>query len=152
MQRFRWKARRQVKGGERSWQGKHFFFHPAEQDTMKKKLSGPGILLMLMLKHPPLPEFNLFQKSNHSSHWETGVPDHPLPILVDHLNLLISNTQGWIIYFGEDWSKRALSLQPGQSERFYSSFTKSSKRYIGLFCANRLKIKSRKKLKLEKRI
>ncbi len=33
------------------------------QDQMKKKLSGLGILLMLMLKHPPLPEYNLFQKT-----------------------------------------------------------------------------------------
>jgi hypothetical protein len=31
---------------------------------MKKKLSGIGILFMLLLKHPPLPEFNLFHK-NH---------------------------------------------------------------------------------------
>lgn len=29
---------------------------------MKKKLSGLGILLILVLKHPPLPEFALFQK------------------------------------------------------------------------------------------
>jgi len=31
---------------------------------MKKKLSGLGILFMLILKHPPLPEYNLFQKTS----------------------------------------------------------------------------------------
>ncbi|MEI6885497.1 MAG: hypothetical protein WCO02_13485 [Bacteroidota bacterium] len=31
---------------------------------MKKKLSTIGILFMLVLKHPPMPEFSLFQK-NH---------------------------------------------------------------------------------------
>jgi len=31
---------------------------------MKKKLSVLGILFMLVLKHPPLPEFSLFQKNN----------------------------------------------------------------------------------------
>jgi len=30
--------------------------------AMKKKISGLGILFMLMLKHPPMPEFALFQK------------------------------------------------------------------------------------------
>jgi hypothetical protein len=30
--------------------------------AMKKKLSTIGILFMLVLKHPPLPEFSLFQK------------------------------------------------------------------------------------------
>ena len=30
---------------------------------MKKKLSTIGILFMLMLKHPPMPEFALFQKN-----------------------------------------------------------------------------------------
>jgi hypothetical protein len=30
---------------------------------MKKKLSVLGILLMLVLKHPPIPEFALFQKN-----------------------------------------------------------------------------------------
>jgi hypothetical protein len=30
---------------------------------MKKKLSVLGILCMLMLKHPPMPEFSLFQKN-----------------------------------------------------------------------------------------
>ncbi len=29
---------------------------------MKKKISGLGILLMLMLKYPPLPEYSLFHK------------------------------------------------------------------------------------------
>jgi hypothetical protein len=29
---------------------------------MKKKLSVLGILLMLVLKHPPMPEFAIFQK------------------------------------------------------------------------------------------
>jgi len=29
---------------------------------MKKTLSGLGILIMLALKHPPMPEFALFQK------------------------------------------------------------------------------------------
>jgi len=29
---------------------------------MKKKLSVFGILCMLMLKHPPMPQFSLFQK------------------------------------------------------------------------------------------
>ncbi|MGA3013338.1 MAG: hypothetical protein ABSD71_04810 [Bacteroidales bacterium] len=29
---------------------------------MKKKLSGLGILLTLILKHPPLPQDNTFQK------------------------------------------------------------------------------------------
>jgi hypothetical protein len=29
---------------------------------MKKKLSGLGILFMLLLKHPPLPDYNMFQK------------------------------------------------------------------------------------------
>jgi hypothetical protein len=29
---------------------------------MKKKLSGLGILFILLLKHPPLPEYNTFQK------------------------------------------------------------------------------------------
>jgi hypothetical protein len=31
---------------------------------MKKKLSGLGILFMLILKHPPLPEYTVFQKSD----------------------------------------------------------------------------------------
>jgi hypothetical protein len=31
---------------------------------MKKKISGLGIFLMLMLKHPPMPEFAIFQKSD----------------------------------------------------------------------------------------
>jgi hypothetical protein len=31
---------------------------------MKKKISGLGILFMLMLKHPPMPEFTLFQKNS----------------------------------------------------------------------------------------
>jgi hypothetical protein len=31
---------------------------------MKKKLSTIGILFMLMMKHPPMPEFSLFQKHN----------------------------------------------------------------------------------------
>ncbi len=31
---------------------------------MKKKLSGLGILFMLILKHPPLPEISLFQKTS----------------------------------------------------------------------------------------
>jgi hypothetical protein len=30
---------------------------------MKKRLSAVGILFMLVLKHPPLPEFSLFQKN-----------------------------------------------------------------------------------------
>jgi hypothetical protein len=30
---------------------------------MKKKLSVLGLLFMLMLKHPPMPEFALFQKN-----------------------------------------------------------------------------------------
>jgi len=30
---------------------------------MKKKLSTLGILFMLVLKHPPMPEFSLFQKN-----------------------------------------------------------------------------------------
>lgn len=30
---------------------------------MKKKLSGLGILFMLILKHPPLPEISLFHKT-----------------------------------------------------------------------------------------
>ncbi|MDP1621322.1 MAG: hypothetical protein Q8M08_03195 [Bacteroidales bacterium] len=29
---------------------------------MKKRLSGLGILFMLMLKHPPMPEFAAFRK------------------------------------------------------------------------------------------
>jgi hypothetical protein len=29
---------------------------------MKKKLSGLGILFMLILKHPPIPEYSLFRK------------------------------------------------------------------------------------------
>jgi hypothetical protein len=29
---------------------------------MKKKLSGIGILFMLLLKHPPLPDVSLFSK------------------------------------------------------------------------------------------
>jgi hypothetical protein len=31
---------------------------------MKKKLSTVGILFMLVLKHPPMPEFALFQKTS----------------------------------------------------------------------------------------
>jgi len=31
---------------------------------MKKKLSGLGILFMLILKHPPMPEYDLFQKTS----------------------------------------------------------------------------------------
>ncbi|MCX6282059.1 MAG: hypothetical protein NTU51_08850 [Bacteroidetes bacterium] len=31
---------------------------------MKKKLSGLGILFMLIIKHPPLPEFSLFRKAD----------------------------------------------------------------------------------------
>ena len=31
--------------------------------SMKKKLSVLGILVMLVLKHPPMPEFTLFQKN-----------------------------------------------------------------------------------------
>jgi hypothetical protein len=31
--------------------------------TMKKKLSLLSILFMLMLKHPPIPQFVLFQKN-----------------------------------------------------------------------------------------
>jgi hypothetical protein len=38
---------------------------------------------------------------------KTSALDHPLPILADHLNLLISNIQGWSIYFGEDCSMQA---------------------------------------------
>ena len=30
---------------------------------MKKKLSGLGILFILLVKHPPMPEFALFHKS-----------------------------------------------------------------------------------------
>lgn len=29
---------------------------------MKKKLSGLGILFMLILKHPPVPDFRIFHK------------------------------------------------------------------------------------------
>jgi len=29
---------------------------------MKKKLSGLGILFILLIKHPPMPEFALFRK------------------------------------------------------------------------------------------
>jgi hypothetical protein len=31
--------------------------------TMKKKLSVLGILFMLILKHPPMPQFSLFQRN-----------------------------------------------------------------------------------------
>ncbi len=30
---------------------------------MKKKLSGLGILIILIVKYPPMPEFTLFQKN-----------------------------------------------------------------------------------------
>ena len=30
--------------------------------ALKKKISVMGILVMLMLKHPPMPEFAIFQK------------------------------------------------------------------------------------------
>lgn len=29
---------------------------------MKKRLSGIGLFLMLLVKHPPLPEFHLFRR------------------------------------------------------------------------------------------
>jgi len=40
----------------------NFYTFGFQSGIMKKKLSAIGILFMLVLKHPPMPEFSLFQK------------------------------------------------------------------------------------------
>ena len=40
------------------------YLAPSFEMDMKKKISVLGILFMLILKHPPVPEYTVFQKND----------------------------------------------------------------------------------------
>ena len=71
--------------------------------------------------------------------WKTGRFYHLLPILVYHFNLWTINPQGWSVYSGKDWSKRAVCPNTVLGERQIiecPSVKMSANKRFTIYCEN----------------